>query len=235
MSERQWERLGAAAGVVFVVALIVSGFMAPQPPHLDASSAKILRYYNDHTTAILASGMIGAFAGVFFLWFLGHMRHVMQRSEGGAEALSPVVFGSGAVLVAIATLSGIPGMTLALMANRGDVTSTPVVRMLWDMMWMANTFTFVILGVFLVAASVAMVRGEMVAPWLGWAGLVLAIESWATAGFSFFTVGYDSAVVTMQFIGFLGFAAFILVASLSMLQRPEVARETAHRPVFAGS
>src|SRR4051794_26262216 len=104
MSERQWERLGAAAGVAFVVAVLVSVFMVPTPPHLNDTAQQIRAYYLDHTNALLASGLVGMAAAVFFVWFIGHLRHVMNRAEAGAEAFSPVVFGSGIALATTAVV-----------------------------------------------------------------------------------------------------------------------------------
>src|SRR5581483_9364122 len=108
MSERQWERLGSAAGIGFVVAMIVSVFMAPTPPHIDASTATILDYVTDHRSALLASAIVGALAGLLFLVFLGHLRHVLQRAEGGGEALSPIVYGAGLTTVAVALVTMLP-------------------------------------------------------------------------------------------------------------------------------
>ena len=41
MDESVWERYGAAAGVAFVILLVLSFFIAPQPPHVDATARKI--------------------------------------------------------------------------------------------------------------------------------------------------------------------------------------------------
>src|SRR3989442_266449 len=92
MSERQWERAGSASGVGFVAAMIVSVFMVPAPPHINASTTEILDYVTSHRTSLLSSALVGALAGVLFLVFLGHLRHVLQRSEGGVQALSPIVY-----------------------------------------------------------------------------------------------------------------------------------------------
>ena len=69
MSERQWEQLGAAAGVAFVVALIASVFIAPTPPHIDASTSKILNYYADNHRAILAGHTALFVTGIVVLFF----------------------------------------------------------------------------------------------------------------------------------------------------------------------
>jgi len=177
--------------------------------------------------------VLGLFAVAFFLWFVSHLRHVTSRAEGGAEAISPLVYASGAVLAAVAVLQGLPGMTLAYMAHRGDAVSAGVTRMLFDMSWMANAFTAILAGLFLVAASLAVVRREMVAPWLGWAGMLIAAVNFFGGAASFYVTSYGSGWNALYFVGFLGFAAWALVASVAMLQRPEVSRAEAHEPVFA--
>ena len=45
MDESMWERYGATAGVVFVVLVLGSVFLAGAPPHIDASAGKIATYF----------------------------------------------------------------------------------------------------------------------------------------------------------------------------------------------
>jgi hypothetical protein len=233
MDQNRWERWGAAAGVAFVVTVLLSTFVAPQPPHLDAPTSKIAAYYAGHTNAILFGGLVGVLAAVFFLWFLGHLRHVLQRAEGGAEAFSPIVFCSGVALAAVATLGGLPAMTLAFVAKRHDVIGAGVTRALWDMAFMQNNFVCLLAALFIAATSMAMIRREMLASWLGWAGLVPGAAMAVVGTTGFFVTGYNAAWVGLGFVAILGFTAWILVASVSMLQRPEVARATSRQPVFA--
>src|SRR5438128_198809 len=136
MDESRWERYGAGAGITFVVLLVVGLFIAPQPPHVDASVAKIASYFADHSKAVLASGMFGTLSVLAFVWFLGHLRHVLQRAEGGAEALSPVVFTAGTALAALAVISALPMTLLAFMARSGTVSDDAVIRTLYDMNWL---------------------------------------------------------------------------------------------------
>src|SRR2546421_9950784 len=152
MSERQWEQLGAATGVAFVVALIASAFIAPTPPHIDASTSKILNYYADNHRAILAGSVLSGISGLLFLWFLGHLRHVLQRAEGGVEALSPIVFGAGITTVIIGMLGALPGAVLAFSAHEEVINSNAgIVRMLFDMNTLMNSLLFLAAGLFAAA------------------------------------------------------------------------------------
>ena len=73
----------------------------------------------------------------------------------------------------------------------------------------------------------------MVAPWLGWAGLLLAAVGFVGGVAGFYVTDYNSGWNAIGYVGLLGFAAWVLVASVAMLQRPEVSRAEAHEPVFA--
>jgi hypothetical protein len=61
----------------------------------------------------LASALVGARAGLMFLVFLGHLRHVLQRSERGIEALSPIIYGAGLTAVGLGFVTSLPLAALA--------------------------------------------------------------------------------------------------------------------------
>ena len=178
MSERQWERLGSVTGIGFVVAMVTSVFMVPSPPHIDASTTEILDFVTRHRTALLSSAVVGALAGIFFLIFLGHLRHVLQRSESGVEALSPVVYGAGLTTVAIAFVCTLPMTALAFASDSAEVTTNSgLIRLLYDLNALGTATIMIVLALFVAAASVAMIVREMEAPILGWAGLPVAVNS----------------------------------------------------------
>ena len=88
MTERTWEKYGAGTGIAFGILLVVSLFVAPQPPHIDASADKIIAYYRDNRTAVITAGVVSAFAGVAAILFIAHLRHIFDRVENGIEGLS---------------------------------------------------------------------------------------------------------------------------------------------------
>jgi hypothetical protein len=133
MSERQWERAGSAAGIGFAVAMIASVFMVPSPPRIDASTTEILGFVTGHRSGLLASALVGARAGLMFLVFLGHLRHVLQRSERGVEALSSIICGAGLTAVGVASVTSLPLAALAFGRDSELASNSGVIRLLWNL------------------------------------------------------------------------------------------------------
>ena len=227
MNETTWERYGAASGLAFVVLFMLSTFIVPMPPHLDASTGSVAAYFTSHAKALLLTEVLTAFSVMAFLWFLGHLRHVMQRAEAGHEELSPIVMVAGVALAALGVMSSLPTAIMAFMAHRGDALAGSMVRMMWDWGQVGGAFLTLSLGLFLMVASMAMVRKEMVASWLGWAGMLLAVLCWIDGIILFFQQTYSSFDNALGYIALLGFALWMAVASISMLQRPEAVRHAA--------
>ena len=234
MNETKWERYGAGAGIAFVVLMVIGTFIVPMAPHIDASTSRIVTYVTNHRHGLITSTLLGSVAVLAFLWFMGHLRHVLQRSESGAEALSPMVFCSGVATAVLGMLSVLPMGTLAFMAGRpGDPTSPAVIRLLFDMNWMLGAMTGLAAGLFLVAGSLAMIRREMVSPNVGWMGMLFAVLLWISSAGDMYVHSYSRGLDVVGLIGFLGFLLWTLASSLAMYQHPEVERATTHQAIFA--
>jgi hypothetical protein len=91
------------------------------------------------------------------------------------------------------------------------------------------------IALFLVAASLAMVRKELVAPPLGYAGLLFGAAAFLSGVSAFYVTTYSAAWVGLQMGAGIATLAWVLVASVAMLARPEAARAEAPEPVFASS
>ena len=234
MNETKWERYGAGAGIAFVVLMVIGTFIVPMAPHIDASTARIAGYVANHRHGLITSTLLGSLAVLAFLWFMGHLRHVLQRSESGAEALSPMVFGTGVATAVLGMLAALPMGTLAFMAGRpADPTSPAVIRLLFDLNWMLGAMVGLAAGLFLVAGSLAMIRREMVSPNLGWMGMLFAALLWVSSAGDMYLHGYSRGLDVLGLIGFLGFLLWVLASSLAMYQRPEVEKASSHQAVFA--
>ena len=236
MNENRWEQAGAAAGIVFVALIVASIFIVPAPPHIDASFLNIRSYYVNNRGGLLTSALLGALGSAFFLWFVSHLRHVLQRAEGGSEALSPLVFVSGAAVAVIGLMASVPQGTLAFAAHRIQVITSPaIVRTLFytgDIMTGVVSFA---IALFLASASLAMVRKELVAPPLGYAGLLFSAAALIGGISAFYVTTYNAAWLGLQMGAGLAALAWVLVASVAMIARPEATRAEASGPAFASS
>jgi len=230
MSERQWERLGSATGIGFVTAMIVSVFMVPAPPHIDASTTSILDYVTSHRTGLLSSAVVGAVAGILFLLFLGHLRHVLQRSESGVEALSPIIYGAGLTTVAVAFVCTLPLTALAFGGNTEVATNGGVVRLLWDLNALGTATIMIVLALFVAATSLALILRELQAPILGWLGLPIAAVLAVAGAAGFYNSNHEAFWYGLNYVALLAFAAFVLAVSVEGLIAPAGASRAVQAP-----
>jgi len=227
MSERQWERAGAATGIGFVAALIVSVFMVPSPPHIDATTNQILDFVTAHRTGLLTSALVGAVAGLLFIVFLGHLRHVLQRSERGVEALSPIVYGAGLTAVALGFVTTLPLAALAFGGNSELAGNNGVIRLLWDLNALGTATMMIVIALFVAAVSVALIVREMRGLVLGWLGLAVAAVLAVGGAAGFYNSHHEAFWYGLNYVALLAFAAFVLGIAVEGLVSPGAARQPA--------
>ena len=222
MDERTWERIGAFAGVAFVVLMLLATFLYPQQPRIDSSPAKTLAWIHGHRTGIQTGAIFGVFAAGLFVWFAAHLRHVLVRAEGGAERLAPLVFGSGVAVAVVGVLGALPTALLAFMdAQPGGLQDANIVRMLGDLNQVIFGIGASMTVVFLLAVGSAMVRKELVAPWLGWVSLLAAVlNGVAVVTATTFSTYHGAAWAVPTWGAYLGFLVVVLVASVALLRQP---------------
>ncbi len=233
MDESRWERFGAASGIAFVALVLASSFVTPTPPHSDASATRIAEYYADNSGAVLAATVCGVLAIFAFVWFVSHLRHVLNRAEGGAEAFAPVVYGSGLVTAAVAAACGLPPATLAYLARLGELEDGGAIRTMFAMNLVGGALLSIVLTLFLAATSAAMLRGELVSRSLGWCGAGAAALSFVPGVAMLYSSTHNAFWYGAGMVGFLAFAAWMLAVSIHMLRRPEIARAPAAGGAFA--
>ena len=106
-----WERVGAASGIVvailfgvsFVVFLSTDPTSAPRIPDLENAPLDAAAYIGDHKDAIKTQLLLNSIAMVLFLWFLGSLWSAYRKAEGGPARVSAIataggIVGTGAVL-----------------------------------------------------------------------------------------------------------------------------------------
>ncbi len=169
--------------------------------------------------------ILSFFAAGVLVWFVGYLRHVLARSEGGAGSLSPIVFGSGMAVAIISALAAMPTALLAFMdAQAGGIRDLTLVRMLGDLNIVFFAATSVMTAVFLCGLGLAMVRRELAAPWLGWVSLVVAafnaIGVWIGVTFSSY---HGKGWMAVGWGSYIGFVAVMAATSCFLLRSREPA------------
>ncbi|WP_431920993.1 hypothetical protein [Nonomuraea jabiensis] len=230
MNERTWERLGAASGLVAAVLLLAGLLVAPGALALDARPGMMIAFIRP---AVLTATLLITLGAVAFMWFVAHLRHVLQRAEKGAEAFSPVVLVSGVSLATMTALAMVPLTVLATLATRpAGLGEIEVARALYAVHQLSLGPIGLIAALFAVSAGTAMVRREIAGPWLGWLGVLVAVIG-LIAGIGSFFAAAPGVIVLLAYVLGIAFALWIAAASIMMLVRPEVERTRAPREVFA--
>jgi len=211
-----WLRVGALCAIAAVIALLASAFIVPQPPKVGASTAKILAYYIDHRRTLVFSQWLAGLGIALFLWFVGSLRGAWTREPGSASELSAVAFGGGVVLAAGALAGTALNLTLVYLA-RNIQNSTDLVRTLYAGQALTLALVFFAAAVFLAGGGLLVRR--LGAPWLGAAGVVLAVFDLLAAGAISDFKGVRSPTGPLPFAAFLGLLAWVLATGVIILTR----------------
>jgi hypothetical protein len=210
VSDKLWAQISAASGIVFVVLVLAGAFIQPQPPpSTDDSIDKIIKYFTDDRARILTGSYLIGFSTVFLLWFLGTLRLALMKS--GATRLPVTAVGAGIAAVALVLVANGVNETLAF--RTAAERNPDVVHALFDVSAMVFLQVGFAVGTFVLAASVVMIRWKAVSQWLGYAGVVVAVLNYIDAG-ALAKSGALSPAGVFGLICFLGFAAWVLVASV---------------------
>lgn len=240
MNERRLEHFGASMGIAFFVLTVASFQVAKAPPKVDASLSSINSYFAGNSTRLLVGAVLATLGALAILLFAGHLRHVLQRVEGAAEAFSPIVFGSGIALAVVGMISGLPMATLAFAAQSPEAETNPVAaqalsagttRALFDANYLAAGMALITAALFLGAAGIAITLGELAQPWLGWLALLGCVLALVGGIAQFFAPSAPTATTVLVYIGFIAFAMWPAIAGIVMLYRPELERTMAPRTV----
>src|SRR5262249_62303896 len=101
MDDVKWERIGAAAGVLFVILVLIGSFLPGEsPPAVDDSARDIARYFHGHSGAIQAGAVIAGLGAIALLWFLGSLWSRLRRPEG-TRRLAAIAAGGGGVTIGV--------------------------------------------------------------------------------------------------------------------------------------
>jgi preprotein translocase subunit YajC len=223
MDDLKWERYGAAAGLLFVILVVVGSLISGAPPSPDDSVREIADYYEDHTGAIKAGAFLTGLAAVAFLWFLGSLWSTLRRSEE-TRRLATIATGGGLVGLITVITSIALNATVAIAIGSTGATQSVNPKFIYLLAGTIGGMGNFGVAVLVAATGIAALRtGVFPAP-LGWASVVLAV-GWIVGGF---IVASDAAAIfTVGFIVFLVWLIWVLVISFFMFRPQEPEAQTA--------
>jgi len=218
MTHKDWERLGAAAGVLTVATLFVA-FLLPGVLSSDASQAEIRSYFLDNRTALLTQAVLVGVAMLLFLLFIATLRNVLRRTEGGTGELSAVM--SGAALVMVAMVLVCMSVVAALSWRAAGTLDASVTAFLYDLIAAGFTFIGIPTAVFLGSAAVLMRRTEVFPAWMSVGVLVMAAVNALGPVSLFFTEGAWGPLGLAAFVPPLAFMLGVLAPAIALVRHPE--------------
>jgi hypothetical protein len=214
MADVNWDRYGAAAGLIFVILLLVGGFIAGSPPSYEDSAREIRQYFVDNDTALKVGGYLAGLAIFPFFIFLGCVWSRVRGAGDEARRLATMLVGGAVVAVTLATVGTV--ITTATAIRIGEVNA-PLARLLYELAGTATDATAFAVAVFVGATSLAALRARVFPAWVGWFGAVLTV-AWLVAGIALST---DSdALTAFGVVVLLVWGVWVLTISYFLL-RPE--------------
>lgn len=213
MNESSWERYGLAAGILFVVLIVVATLIGGAPPKPTDTPAKIASYFHDNQDALKVGSYLNGLAAVAFLWFLGSLWTRLRRAETGSSRLSVIALVGGLISLATATVAS--GM-IAFIALYLDKLGPSGAQAFYLLATVFLGFAAFALAVFTSATSVMILRYPIVEQLLGWIGEGIA-ALWLVAGIG--VADNNTPIHTVGFIAFLIWAGWILILTVLLLTR----------------
>ena len=210
MNDVKWERYGPAAGLVFVVLVLISAFIAGTPPQPTDTARKIHEFYRDHEGALKAGVFLSGVGAVAFLWFLASLWSMLRTRR-----LAMVAAGGGVATIGFALVSAAITSTTAL--RIGDITPNQA-KFFYGLQVNVIGMASFSIAALVAATSLAALRAKVFPAWLGWASAALAL-AWLVAGLG--VASERSALFTYGFVVFLVWLVWVLAISYLLLQQQQ--------------
>jgi len=206
IDEVKFARWGLLAGLLAAVVIVVSGFIAGEPPKVTDADAKIIEFLTDKQDQLRIGSYLGGLGAVLFLWFLGSLYGKLRGAEGGTGRLSRVAMMGGLGAITIASAAN------AILANAALRTDPGAYRLSTQF----YGYTAFFLAVFVAAISVHIWSSGLLAKWFGYAGEALAV-AWFVAAAAVST--NNDTIATIGFIVFVVWAIWLAALSVQLYRQ----------------
>lgn len=215
MGQTRSERSDAAAGIAFVVLILIAAFVAGTPPKVTDPTPEVRKFLVDERDSLQAAAFFTGLAAIALLWFLGTLRAELRALEGGAGRLTEIAFGSGIALLALA-LAG-AGLAVAPTLHAQQLNPSTL-RALYDSQTYVYAMTAFPAAGLTAGSAAILLRTGALSRAAGVLGVVTAAVSVISGvalygeSDSFLSIGGG-----IGFVSFLLFILWVLVTSVALL------------------
>jgi hypothetical protein len=174
MATQRWERYAPWTGALAVVLWVVGFLVLASPGFVaqDATPEQALAYHQTNGGPLIAGSLTFMLGTLAFVWFLGSLAASLRSAEGGVGRVASIAFGGGLAMAVCALLLPAGGVTIALAAGTMSATSADALRHLPGVFYIGvELFAAVLVG----ATGLVALRTAVLARWLAWLSLVLAL------------------------------------------------------------
>jgi hypothetical protein len=218
--------LGAAAGAVFSIVIVIAFAIAPGPS--SAADAKVIDYYTTHGNAAIWQAVLGGFGIVCFVWFAAVF--------SGWSPAGP------AVLVSAAAMAALYSVTLGSWEGLGENfkgvdpidVSTETYRdahFLYDVGVGAAHMAIFMDAAFVGATTAALFTTAVPRRRLGAVGVLFTLVYLINAPLQIFgTASWTDAVGTIVFVGLLAWVFVLSIVLVVALRRGAAVAPVATAP-----
>jgi hypothetical protein len=219
MNERRWERLGAAAGIAFVVLAMIAVFAPGKAPDQDATGRQLMSYISGHRDGLRWAVVFWSLSTVAGLFFIATLRARLSEAEGGHSELATAAVVGGLFAFAANWIGGLLMMTVVY--RQGIAVDAGMVRGLYDASMLSGTMANI--GVAVAAGSIAAVvlSTGLLPRWVG--GMAAAVGVLCVA--SLFGVMADTGAFApggaFQIVAMMAGFAMVLIVSVEFMVHAE--------------
>jgi hypothetical protein len=208
-------RLGAIAGIGFIVLTAIGDALAGSMPSTGDSGAKIASFFDDHHQAVVAGAVLTGIAAPLFLAFASALA---LRLRAAGPGLAPALFfGSALVGVSLGIVADALYGSLARIGLQGDASLAKGV-------YVADGFVTAKSFWFATAAILAAAWGSrrLLAQWYGVLSLAAGIVV-AVGGIALRSKGFFAPLGDMSGLAFLGLLVWVVATCVVLWREPTMA------------
>lgn len=173
MKEAIWSRVGPATGILFF-ALLMAGASIHGYPDIRPSDTQLAHWLANLDLKQFKAGIYIECLGILlFIPFVAWLYYRLRQGprDSSWPAITMLAAGAGWVAFTLPLMGGWAG--LAEQARKGlDVR---VAQTLVSTNQVSYDLTGIVLGLTMLAAGVAVVRGRAMSQWVGWAAIVIGV------------------------------------------------------------